>query len=133
MEPANIEFRPDNIYESVGGIETFHRIAQAFYEQVENDPLLRPMYPNSIERAQEHLALFLAQFFGGPQTYSDKRGHPRLRMRHQRFKIGQAERDAWMSHMLRALDKAGIREPALTPMVRYFEDAATFLINSETG
>jgi hemoglobin len=114
-------------------MDTFHRIADAFYVRVEQDTLLRPMYPSSLDRAKEHLALFLAQFFGGPQTYSDNRGHPRLRMRHQRFEIGKAERDAWMKHMLAALDEAGIQEPALTPMVRYFEDAASFLINREAG
>ena len=133
MDSARLDFRPENIYEMVGGMDTFHRIADAFYAGVENDTLLLPMYPSSLDRAKEHLALFLAQFFGGPQTYNDKRGNPRLRMRHHKFKIGQAERDAWMKHMLAALKETGIQEPALTPMVRYFEDAATFLINSETS
>jgi hemoglobin len=132
-ELSDLPLRPVNIYESVGGMETFRRIVDSFYEGVEADPVLRPMYPESLDKSRERLALFLAQFFGGPQTYSDSRGHPRLRKRHVPFSIGQAERDAWMRHMTAAIDVAGISEPSRKVMLDYFEDAATFLINQVEG
>ena len=72
----------------------------AFYERVEHDPILRPMYPDAdLAAAQRRLRLFLMQYWGGPQTYSEERGHPRLRMRHNDFVIGAAERDRWLSLM----------------------------------
>ena len=117
------------IYEIVGGMETFRRLAVAFYRRVEADPLLRPMYVESLEEAAEKLGLFLAQYFGGPAEYNALRGHPRLRMRHIPFRIGQAERDAWLSHMLAALEEVGIEEPVRSPMRQYFEQTSTFLIN----
>ncbi|MBW3624516.1 MAG: globin [Armatimonadetes bacterium] len=118
-----------SVYEQVGGMETFRRLADAFYRRFEADPLLGPMMPGDLAPARERQALFLAQFFGGPTTYSEKRGHPRLRMRHLPFSIGKAERDAWVAHMADAMEEVGIQEPARTTMRRYFEDAATFLIN----
>jgi hemoglobin len=121
--------RPANVFAFVGGVETFRQIVEAFYRGVETDPVLRPMYPEELEESREHLALFLAQFFGGPKTYSESRGHPRLRLRHVPFRIGQAERDAWMLHMRAAIEDAEVAEPARTVMLKYFEDAATFLIN----
>jgi len=111
-------------------METFHLLAAAFYRRVEADPLLRPLYPESLEEAAEKLALFLAQYFGGPAEYNARRGHPRLRMRHIPFRIGQAERDAWLTHMLAALDEVGIEEPIRSPMRQYFEATSTFLINA---
>ena len=125
--------RPATIYEQIGGTETFRRLVDAFYGGVENDPVLRHLYPESLKEPREHLALFLAQYFGGPTTYSELRGHPRLRMRHFPFAIGRRERDAWVKHMLAAIDSAGIVEPARTEMREYFENAATFLINQEPG
>jgi hemoglobin len=118
-----------SVYELVGGLEPFQRLVDAFYAAVETDPLLRPLYPPSLDESKEHLALFLAQFFGGPDLYSQKRGHPRLRARHLPFRIGRSERDAWVKHMLAALDESGIEEPAYTHMRNYFQEAATFLIN----
>jgi len=118
-----------SIYELVGGHEAFVRLVDAFYAAVEQDALLRPLYPASLDEPREHLALFLTQFFGGPDVYSQRRGHPRLRARHLPFRIGRAERDAWVKHMLAALDKSGIQEPANTQMRDYFQEAATFLIN----
>jgi hemoglobin len=118
------------IYEQVGGMETFRRVAAAFYRGVAEDPLLRPMYPTDLEGASERLALFLAQYFGGPTTYSDERGHPRLRMRHVPFRIGRAERDAWLAHMDAAVDEARIPEPARAVMRDYFAHASTFMINA---
>lgn len=120
------------LYEAVGGSETFVRLVDAFYGGVENDPLLRPLYPEEdLAGAKERLALFLIQYFGGPSTYSENRGHPRLRMRHFPFSIGTAERDAWFRHMSAAVDEAEIAEPMRSDMLKYFGDAATFLINRE--
>ncbi len=125
-EPLTI----DTLYEVLGGMPTFQRLADAFYRRVGDDPVLRPMYPDDIGLSSEHLALFLAQRFGGPSTYMQQRGHPRLRMRHFPFRIGRAERDAWVANMLAAMDEVGIPEPARSLMQRFFEDSATFLINA---
>ncbi len=122
----------ESVYEAVGGMKTFTALVDAFYRRVETDPVLRPVYPTNsscFHSARDHLALFLAQFFGGPRTYSEKRGHPHLRMRHARFRIGQAERDAWLTNMLAAMDEVAIPEDAAGPMRRYFEEASEFLIN----
>jgi hemoglobin len=117
------------IYEAVGGEETFHRLVAAFYEGVASDPVLRPLYPEDLTESREHLALFLAQYFGGPPRYAEKRGHPRLRMRHLPFAIGPVERDAWLAHMERAVDAVGIASPAREILLDYFRDAANFLVN----
>ena len=118
-------------YDAVGGEETFFRLAEAFYRGVESDPPLRALYPPDLTAPREHLALFLIQYFGGPQTYMQMRGHPRLRMRHMPFVIGKQERDAWVKHMSAAVEEIGIEEPQRTEMLRYFADAATFLMNHE--
>jgi hemoglobin len=120
-----------SIYEMVGGQETFDRLVDDFYARVETDAVLRPVYPESLDAARQKLALFLAQFFGGPDGYSQRRGHPRLRARHLEFSIGKAERDVWLGHMLAALDATGIQEPARTQMRDYFRDASAFLINQD--
>jgi hemoglobin len=117
------------IYEAVGGEETFHRLVAAFYEGVEGDPVLRPLYPEDLAESREHLALFLAQYFGGPPRYSETRGHPRLRMRHLPFAIGPRERDAWLAHMEAALDRVAIPSPAREVMRDYFRRAADFMMN----
>ena len=124
---------PSSLYTFVGGIETFRKLVDAFYRGVEDDPVLRPLYPESLDESRQWLALFLAQYWGGPQHYSQQRGHPRLRMRHVPFVIGQRERDAWLKHMLAAVDEVGIAEPARAEMQRYFADAATFMINDRTN
>jgi hemoglobin len=117
------------IYEAVGGMETFRRLVEAFYAGVAEDPILRPMYPPDLEPPKRHLTLFLAQFFGGPQTYNAERGHPRLRARHLPFPIDQQARDAWVRRMAAALDTIDLPPAARAEFLRYFEDAATFLIN----
>jgi hemoglobin len=117
------------LYVSVGGADTFRRLVDRFYARVEADPLLRPLFPADLEPGKEHQYLFLIQYFGGPTAYGERRGHPRLRMRHAPFVIGQAERDAWLAHMLAALDEVGIAEPARTTMRGYFEHAATAMMN----
>lgn len=118
-----------NIHDLVGGYPTFEKLVDHFYDAVEQDPVLRPMYPETLEESRRHLALFLSQFFGGSPQYSAERGHPRLRARHLPFVIDRPERDAWVKHMLAAVDATGIQEPARTHMRDYFEQAATFLIN----
>src|SRR5260370_23262106 len=105
------------IFQAVGGLETFARLVDAFYRHVETDPLLRPMYPADLTESREHLALFLAQYFGGPTTYSDRRGHPRLRMRHLPFPIDAAARDPWLRHMRAAVEELDLPEPARGPML----------------
>lgn len=96
-------------YEAVGGEETFHRLVHRFYQGVASDPELRAMYPEEdLGPAEERLRLFLIQYWGGPTTYSQRRGHPRLRMRHVPFVIGPAERDAWLRHMRAAVDELGL-------------------------
>jgi hemoglobin len=92
---------------------------------------LRPMYPSDLGDAKRHLSLFLQQYFGGPATYSEQRGHPRLRMRHFPFTIGQAERDAWMKHMRAAVEAEHLDAPLESLLLEYFERAATFMINRE--
>jgi hemoglobin len=124
---------PRGIY-AILGEDGFNRLTAAFYAGVSTDPLLRPLYPGEdLEPARRRLALFLMQYFGGPTTYSDERGHPRLRIRHFPFPIDQARRDAWMSHMSTAMDAAGLTPDVRAAMQRYFEDAATFLINRAEG
>jgi hemoglobin len=118
-----------SIYEQVGGADTFRRLVDYFYQQVEQDPLLRPMFPHDMEPGKRRQYLFLVQYFGGPDDYNRERGHPRLRSRHMPFPIGQAERDAWLGHMLAAIDVVGITEPARSVMRNYFEQAAGAMVN----
>ena len=122
--------RTQTIFDAIGGQETFVRLVDAFYRRVETDPVLRPMYPADLTESREHLALFLAQYFGGPTTYSEQRGHPRLRMRHLPFAIGPAARDAWLNHMRAAIEEIAISEPARAAMLAYFEQTANFLMNA---
>ncbi|HWC81339.1 MAG TPA: globin [Pseudonocardiaceae bacterium] len=122
---------PESFYESVGGEATFRRIVTKFYELVEADEVLRPLYPGEdLGPATERLTLFLMQYWGGPHTYSDQRGHPRLRMRHAPFKIGPIERDAWLACMKVAVDEAGVPEPLRTQLWDYLEMAAQSLMNA---
>lgn len=103
---AQLEGRRERtLYDDVGGEPTFRRLVGGFYGRVREDPVLRPLYPEEeLEAAEERLRLFLIQYWGGPTTYSEERGHPRLRMRHAPFRIGAAERDAWLRNMRAALD-----------------------------
>ena len=117
------------IYEAVGGAPTFRRIIARFYDGVENDALLRPMYPDDLTESRRTMTLFLMQFFGGPDEYSQERGHPRLRMRHAPFAIGQAERDAWMKHMTAAIQAEGFASQIEATLLDYFNRTATFMMN----
>jgi hemoglobin len=96
---------PDTLYERVGGQSFFDDLVDAFYRGVESDELLRPMYPSDLTESKYHLALFLAQYWGGPPIYSELRGHPRLRMRHAPFRITKRARDAWLAHMNAAVSE----------------------------
>ncbi len=121
-----------SFYEAVGGEETFTRLVSRFYAEVESDPLLRPVYPSrDLGPAAEHLRLFLIQYWGGPGTYSERRGHPRLRMRHARFAIGEAERDAWLGHMRSALDELALDPAHDEELWRYLVMAAHSLVNRQ--
>ena len=118
------------VFQAAGGAETFDRIVARFYEGVVQDPLLRPMYPEEdMDGSRRRLSLFLQQYFGGPSAYSYERGHPRLRMRHFPFAIGQAERDAWMRHMRAAVEATDLPDPVREALLDYFDRASTFLMN----
>jgi hemoglobin len=121
-----------SFYEAVGGEETFRRLVRTFYQGVADDPVLRPVYPSKdLGPAEEHLRLFLMQYWGGPGTYSEQRGHPRLRMRHARFAIGEAERDAWLRRMRAALDDLGLDETLDARLWDYLVMAANSLVNQQ--
>lgn len=117
------------IFAAVGGADAFDALVEAFYAGVESDPSLRAMYPQDLAPGKRALSLFLQQRFGGPQTYSAERGHPRLRMRHMGFAIDQFARDAWLGHMLSAVRRTPAFARHEDVLARYFDDAATFLIN----
>ncbi|OLT47104.1 globin [Saccharomonospora sp. CUA-673] len=122
---------PHTFYDAVGGAETFRALVARFYAEVAEDEVLRPLYPEEdLGPAEERLRLFLIQYWGGPQTYSDQRGHPRLRMRHAPYKIGPIERDAWLRAMRIAVDESGIEEPYRTQLWNYMEMAAQSMMNS---
>src|SRR6516164_5917877 len=122
---------PRSFFAAVGGEETFTRLVRRFYQEVDADPELRPVYPaQDLGPAEEHLRLFLIQYWGGPSTYNDLRGHPRLRMRHVRFRIGEAERDAWLRHMRTALDELGLDEALDAQLWDYLVMAAHSLVNA---
>lgn len=108
----------------------FERLTGGFYRRVATDEILLPMYPkHDLAGAELRLREFLIQRFGGPQRYSEARGHPRLRMRHRSFKIDPAARDRWVQLMEASLAEADLPEAAHAPLRQFFHDAATFLIN----
>src|SRR5882672_6648399 len=117
------------IYKEIGSDEPFYKLVDNFYSRVELDPILRPLYPDDLTLSKKHLALFLIQRFGGTPTYSEERGHPRMRSRHMPFKIGVKEKDAWMINMKAALDTIPEFEPYKLLLQEYFEEFATFMIN----
>ena len=118
-----------SVFEAVGGDEFFTDLVERFYAGVADDPVLRHMYPDDLTESKAHLAGFLIQYWGGPTTYSEERGHPRLRMRHVPFQIGQAERDAWYGHMIASLRSSEVAEDVAAVMTDYFDKAATAMIN----
>lgn len=118
-----------NIYAAIAKSEPYYRLVEAFYRGVESDDVLRRWYPEDLTQSKEHLALFLIQRTGGPQTYSELRGHPRMRGRHMPFKIGFIERNAWLHHMHNALEAVPEFASSKTVLYEFLEGFATFLIN----
>jgi hemoglobin len=118
-------------YEAVGGEPTFRKLVATFYEGVATDPVLRPLYPEAdLGPAEERLRLFLIQYWGGPTTYSQQRGHPRLRMRHAPFTVGPTQRDAWLRHMRTALDSLDLDPQHEQTLWQYLERAALHMVNT---
>jgi hemoglobin len=119
-----------SVYELLGD-EPFWRLARAFYARVaaDPDPGFRGMFPADLAEPIRNQAEFLIQYFGGPATYSSRKGHPRLRLRHAPFPIDFAARNRWVGHMRGALEDAAIPEPVRGAMLIYFERTATFLMN----
>lgn len=117
------------VFEVVGGQPFFDALVERFYDRVEHDPALRPLYPADLGPGKRALALFLGQYWGGPPAYSEEKGHPRLRLRHAPFAIAAPQRDAWLTAMLAALDDAGAPAEAARMMREYFEMASTAMIN----
>jgi hemoglobin len=123
--------QPAEVFEAVGGIAFFERLVDRFYDAVEGDPVLLRLYPNpdDLSAARRHLTLFLAQYWGGPTTYSDERGHPRLRMRHAPFAIGPEERDHWLAHMRAAVAAVDPEPEVRKALEEYFAIAAESMRN----
>ena len=119
-----------NVFEAAGGEPAFRELVGRFYARVATDPVLRAVYPEEdLSGAAERLTLFLIQYWGGPSTYSQQRGHPRLRLRHQPFAIGRRERDAWLGHMTAAVDSLDLTPGVKKALLDYFDAASTAMIN----
>ena len=130
MEPV----QQQSFYDAVGGAETFHALVSRFYELVAEDEILRPLYPEAdLSGSEERLRMFLEQYWGGPRTYSERRGHPRLRMRHASFRISPIERDAWLRCMhtaVASIDTQTLDDEHRRALLDYLEMAAHSLVNS---
>ena len=121
----------ETFYDKVGGHETFRKLAQQFYAGVAGDPQLRALYPeDDLGPAEMRFRMFLEQYWGGPSTYSQDRGHPRLRMRHAPFKVTITQRDRWLKHMMAAVDSLGLAPEKDLILRDYFDQAANSLVNS---
>jgi hemoglobin len=130
MEPV----QQQSFYDAVGGADTFHAIVARFYQLVARDAILRPLYPDDdMDGAEERLRMFLEQYWGGPRTYSERRGHPRLRMRHVPFRIGPLQRDAWLRCMRAAIaevDSDTLDDEHRRELLDYLHMAAHALVNA---
>ncbi len=120
----------ESAYERWGGEAFFTTLVERFYAGVSADPLLRPLYPDDLTGPKAHLALFLGQYWGGPRHYSEQRGHPRLRMRHAPFVIGEAQAAAWLRHMTDAVHGSGLAPADQEELLGYLSMAARSLINA---
>jgi hemoglobin len=118
-----------SLYDRVGGAAFFFELVDRFYEGVESDELLRPMYPEDLAPGKEHLANFLIQYWGGPTTYAETRGHPRLRMRHAPYVITKRARDAWLASMRAAVASMPMDDLDRAELIEYFDFAAHQLRN----
>ncbi|WP_062462287.1 globin [Demequina soli] len=120
-----------SLYDAVGGHATFEAIVRDFYAGVADDPVLWPMYPHDdMEGAVERLTMFLEQYWGGPTTYSERRGHPRLRMRHQPFRVNPDARDRWIAHMREAVARRNLAPLHAVTLMDYLERAAHSMVNT---
>jgi hemoglobin len=120
-----------SFYDAVGGHETFHKIVSRFYQLVREDEILRPLYPeDELDAAEERLRMFLEQYWGGPTTYGEQRGHPRLRMRHAPFAVTPEMRDRWLTHMRAAVDSLDLTPAQRRELWAYLERAAHFMVNT---
>ncbi|WP_431277296.1 globin [Leifsonia poae] len=121
----------ETFFQEIGGHETFRRLVDNFYRGVADDPVLKPMYPEEdLGPAAERLTLFLEQYWGGPGTYSEQRGHPRLRMRHMPFKVNPDARDRWLKHMREAVEELGLPPLQEETLWSYLERAAFAMVNT---
>lgn len=124
-------------YDEIGGAATFRTMVREFYRRVADDPVLRPMYPEEdLGPAEDRLRMFLEQYWGGPTTYSEQRGHPRLRMRHNPYVVDRAAHDAWLTHMLAAvdtIDSGTLDDEHRAAMVDYMTRAAAMMVNTAEG
>ena len=130
-DASSADTPPSSFYDEVGGHDTFVRLVDVFYRGVADDELLRPMYPEEdLGPAAERLTLFLEQYWGGPTTYSQQRGHPRLRLRHQPFHVDPVARDRWLAHMRTAVDELGLSPLHEATLWDYLERAAHAMVNT---
>jgi hemoglobin len=120
----------DGFYEAVGGHAAFDRIVRRFYEGIKTDDILRPMYPDDLDGAVWRLTAFLEQYWGGPTSYSDERGHPRLRARHAAFRIDDVARDRWLRHMTTAVDAESLSPLHRETLMDYLDRAAHAMVNT---
>ncbi|MGO1543032.1 MAG: globin [Gulosibacter sp.] len=119
------------VYDEIGGMDTFEELTRRFYDDVQADEVLWPMYPQEdLEGAIWRLSRFLAQYWGGPSTYSEARGHPRLRMRHNPFHVNPEAREHWLKHMTAAVESMEFPPMVRTQMLEYFDRAATAMVNT---
>lgn len=120
-----------SFFDAVGGHATFDAIVRTFYAGVQSDSVLRPMYPEQdLEGAIQRLTMFLEQYWGGPTTYSEQRGHPRLRMRHQAFRVNPDARDRWIEHMRHAVAAQNLAPLHAVTLMDYLERAAYSMVNT---
>src|SRR4051795_2550627 len=119
-----------SVYDTVGGMPFFVALVERFYRRVAKDIMLRPLYPDDLGPPSEHLTLFLVQYWGGPTTYSDDRGHPRLRMGHGHVPIVWSERHAWFPRMSASVVEADLPVDLERRLLDYFTMAADHLVNA---
>lgn len=121
----------ETFYDRVGGAPTFQKLVHEFYRGVADDPPLKAMYPEEdLGPAEDRLRMFLEQYWGGPKTYGEQRGHPRLRIRHAPFVVTPTQRDRWLKHMLAAVDTLGLEESDDAELREYLVRAAHFMVNA---